>query len=234
MGKKGTIVLIHGFLGSFRTWEKMRFYLLWKGYNVKSPTLPSELKTTNPDAGKAADYVYRYLSFRKVENPLILVGHSFGGLIAKQFYLKFREEYDIPAIITLSTPHRGVRWGRKIMSFIMENIDLPPGKTIPWINKETLMNLNRTFSYDSPVIGKLNKAFYGDIKFLLIGATIDSPRHLTPVGDGVVELDSQIPPFVKRLPNVRYRIFHGVNHMNIQKIPQTRDLIYRFIGEIMD
>ena len=231
MRKRGTIVLIHGFLASYRTWQNLRYYLLWKGYNVVSPTLPVELKTIDPDAEKAAEYVHRYISFRRAESPIVLVGHSFGGLIAKQFYLKFHESYRIPAIVTIASPHRGVRWGRKIISFILKNMDLPAGKSV--LSKRTLSNLSRTFSFDSPAVRKLDGTFYHDVRFLLIGAVSEMLRFLTPLGDGVVELDSQIPPWVRDRENVEFKIFHGVYHMNVQKVPQTMDAVFRFIQRFL-
>ena len=235
---RGTILLIHGVKSDERTWRKLKIYLNGKGFNVITFTLPRDISTHKPDPYRAARHIKRRLQYRKIQLPIILIGHSFGGLIAKAFLLEYREEYDIPVLITLATPHKGVRWGRKALSLVLKQFGglRKVDKLTEKLTKYSIYKLAQTFSYNSKIIQDLNRAFdIKSVKFFLIGAENSTFRDnfLTRIGDGVVELESQIPPeFIER-ENVEYFVFYNVSHTQIHKTPAVRGLIYRFLMKAM-
>jgi len=230
MGEKPTVILIHGVLATQNTWKKLLPYLVLKGYRVIAPTLPFENSTIRPDPFEAAKYVKHVVGHYRFNKPIFLIGHSFGGLVAKAFLLKYGNEIPIKSIITLASPHLGVRWSKRIVKHLLELIEDFEGDEKMRIIKWNFYSIRKVFSYNSEIVKELNKAFeYKEIKFLLIGAYDQRFRMLTPVGDGVVELDSQVPPEFIKKENVEHFVFYNVGHTQIQKIPGTRDLIHRFL-----
>ncbi len=228
-----TVILVHGYLATWRTWLKLKPYLMLRGFRVYSPTLPYRLVSVRPDPYDSAEYIYRYLSFKRMEGNIYLIGHSFGGLISKAFLLRYGDEFPIRGIITLATPHMGVRWSRKIIYALYREIKNLQGLEFAEFIRGSLHYIGKTFSYNSPIIRELNRAFEkNEIRFLLLGADRAGIGSLfTPAGDGVVELESQIPPQFREFENVEYFTFYNVLHTEIQKIPQSRSLIYRFISK---
>ncbi len=229
--KRQVIVLIHGYLATWRTWMKLKPYLVLRGMDVHSPTLPYRLVSVRPDPFDAADYVYRYLRNRRIKGQIYLIGHSFGGLISKAFLRRYSNEFSIRGIVTLATPHRGVRWTRKMIHNIYRQIASVEGDEFARFVRGTLFYISRAFNFDSPIIRELNGVFESmNVRYLLLGADMGGiGSAFTPVGDGVVELDSQVPPEFVEKENVEHFVFHGVGHTQIQKIPQSRDIIWRFI-----
>ncbi|MBN2331528.1 MAG: alpha/beta fold hydrolase [Deltaproteobacteria bacterium] len=58
---------------------------------------------------------------------LVLIGHSMGGLICRQYAARYAEDYTVTSIITLGTPHRGTMlWSLGIGAAAH---DLRPGST---------------------------------------------------------------------------------------------------------
>jgi len=183
--RQKTILLIHGVLGSQKTWRKLKTYLHGKGYHIIAFRLPLEISTGKPDPYRAARHIKRRLKYRKIYSPLILIGHSFGGLIAKAFLLEYGDEYDIPVLITLATPHKGVRWGRKTFSMLTEIFGGLRWEGIEELLPLSLYKISQTFSYNSRIIQNLNRAFeLKSVRFLLIGAVKSKFRLVTPVGGG--------------------------------------------------
>ncbi|WP_129337961.1 alpha/beta hydrolase family protein [Cellulomonas endophytica] len=79
---EGTAVLVHGLWGSPSDWTWVAAALEARGWDVRTPDLPSHRA---PDAGLAADaeavrVVVRGL--RAARRPVVLVGWSYGGTVA--------------------------------------------------------------------------------------------------------------------------------------------------------
>ncbi len=226
-----TLILIHGFLATWRTWTKLKPYLMLRGFRVYSPSLPYKLVSIRPDPYESAEYIYRYLSFKRIEGDVFLIGHSFGGLISKALLLRYGNVLPVRGVITLATPHMGVMWSKNIISSIYREIKGLQGNEFARFLKSSLHYIGRTFAYGSPIIDELNRAFHlKGVRFLLLGSDKAGIGSLiTSAGDGVVELESQVPRRFRELENVEHFIFYNVFHTEIQKIPQSRDLIHRFI-----
>ena len=86
VGTSGSpIVLLHGFLGSGRSWGA-EFDLLGANHRVIVPDLRGFGASPKPASGYSldehADAVAALLSELRVDQPALLVGHSFGGVVA--------------------------------------------------------------------------------------------------------------------------------------------------------
>lgn len=70
---KPTVVLVHGAFADSSSWEGVTRILLAEGYPVVAAANP--LRGLQSDA----DYVYNVLN--SIEGPIVLVGHSYGGMV---------------------------------------------------------------------------------------------------------------------------------------------------------
>ena len=70
---KPTIVLVHGAWADGSSWSAVTTALQHRGYTVD--VVPNPLRGVQSDA----DYVARYL--KTVTGPIVLVGHSYGGMV---------------------------------------------------------------------------------------------------------------------------------------------------------
>ena len=83
----GTVVFLHGWALSDRTYRRSLDQLAGRGYAVLAPALPgfrstSELPSDQLSQTGYADWVADFLEVLEVSEPVTLVGHSFGGAVA--------------------------------------------------------------------------------------------------------------------------------------------------------
>jgi pimeloyl-ACP methyl ester carboxylesterase len=72
-GSKPTIVLVHGGWADGSSWDHVISILQWEGYTVDAPP--------NPLRGLASDSAYLASYLKTISGPVILVGHSVGGMV---------------------------------------------------------------------------------------------------------------------------------------------------------
>jgi len=124
------VVLVHGYLGSDNSWvapgimeilskrdrklagtyyhtpQGMQFFSI--GAVPKRPVYTLNLPSIAP-IGLQADWLHVYLGDirqRHPRQPIILVGHSAGGLVARTLLVR-NQPADITHLITIATPHLG-------------------------------------------------------------------------------------------------------------------------------
>ena len=71
-----TVVLIHGAFADSGSWDGVAQRLVGRGYRV--------LNLANPLRGVSSDAQYAASVIRSVKGPLVLVGHSYGGMVISQ------------------------------------------------------------------------------------------------------------------------------------------------------
>jgi pimeloyl-ACP methyl ester carboxylesterase len=72
-GPQPTIVLVHGGWADSSSWDRVIFILQSEGYTVDAP--PNPLEGLKPDTA----YLESFL--KTITGPIILVGHSYGGMV---------------------------------------------------------------------------------------------------------------------------------------------------------
>ena len=72
-GAKPTIVLEHGGFADGSSWDQVISILQREGYTVDAPP--------NPLQGLASDSAYLASYLKTISGPIILVGHSYGGMV---------------------------------------------------------------------------------------------------------------------------------------------------------
>ena len=109
-----TIVLIHGFWVTPRSWEQWVEYYEAKGFNVIAPAYPGyevEVEALNADPTPIAELtvpkIVAHLEsvIKPLENPPIIIGHSAGGVFTQ---LLLDKGYGAAAVALNSAPTEGV------------------------------------------------------------------------------------------------------------------------------
>ncbi|GAB3254701.1 alpha/beta hydrolase [Kineosporia babensis] len=115
MSRPDTVVLVHGLWVTPRSWEEWIPYYQAKGLNVIAPAYPGfdievEALRENPDviAGLTVPDTLDHLEsvIRGVENPPIIMGHSFGGTLTQ---LLLARGLGAAGVVIDSAPTEGVR-----------------------------------------------------------------------------------------------------------------------------
>ena len=115
-GSGRPVVLLHGMLGSGRYWDEI-MRLLADDYRVIAPDLLGFGHSPKPeDADYSRDthiaWIIRTLDEMHVKDPLILVGHSMGALIALGLAVKYPER--VAKLILVGMPvYRNVEEARR-------------------------------------------------------------------------------------------------------------------------
>ena len=114
-GEPDTIVLVHGFWVTPRSWEDWKAHYESKGYRVLSPAYPGfevEVEALNADPTVIAELtlpaIMEHLEsvVGALEKPPILIGHSAGGTLTQ---LLLDRGYGAVGVVLNSAPTEGVR-----------------------------------------------------------------------------------------------------------------------------
>ena len=104
------IICIPGFSGSASDWDKMVEHLKSEGFaNCHAVTFETRgLGKSLEDYAAILKDKIKELQGGKIDT-VYLIGHSTGGLIAREFarQSKVMGDYEVPTIVTLGTPHHG-------------------------------------------------------------------------------------------------------------------------------
>lgn len=106
-----TVLLLHGFFQTRNVWEVMEDRLRYDGFGVFSFDLGGLFSTFNTTrAGELAERIAEKIEricARSGLERFHIVGHSKGGLIAREYIQRFGGERRVKSLITLGTPHHG-------------------------------------------------------------------------------------------------------------------------------
>ncbi len=122
------ILMIHGFFGGSNNWVYHRHLLEANGHkNVFSINLGSPFKTIEEYGTAVKEKVARIQEVTG-RDDLILIGHSMGGIVGKEYIYTHAEEQGVNVIgeISLGTPHDGTRMA-PLLSWL-----LPPAKAMEY------------------------------------------------------------------------------------------------------
>lgn len=106
-----TVLLLHGFFQTRNVWEIMEDRLRYDGYGVFSFDLGglfSRFNTRRPTdlAAMIAEKIER-ICVRTGLQRFHVIGHSKGGLIAREYVQRHGGRARVKSVITLGTPHHG-------------------------------------------------------------------------------------------------------------------------------
>src|SRR5215213_7350081 len=110
-----TIVLVHGFWVTPRSWEKWVEHYEGKGYEVITPAYPGfevEVEALREDPSPIANLrvpetiAHLESVIRELERPPFLIGHSYGGLLTQML---LDRGLGIAGVAIDSAPPEGIR-----------------------------------------------------------------------------------------------------------------------------
>ncbi len=105
------VLLLHGFFQTRNVWEVMEDRLRYDGMGVFSFDLGGLFATFNTERpGALAEHIAEKLERICARTGLTsfhIVGHSKGGLIAREYVQHFGGDARVKSLITLGTPHHG-------------------------------------------------------------------------------------------------------------------------------
>lgn len=152
----GLIIFLHGLNGDKSTWENVPVLVhqsLGAAFNIATPEYSAKVYSTSK-VEKSARQIRTFLDTHHPNaDPIILVGYSLGGLIARELCRQLLVEGDdallnkIPAAITFGTPLEGAKWGNLVL------------RNLPFLNKlSDIGNSQRAFTaYKSAINASLDR-----------------------------------------------------------------------------
>lgn len=109
--KPEAVLLLHGFFQTRNVWEVMEDRLRYDGYGVFSFDLGGLFARFNTErAGDLAEHVagkIERICARTGLERFHIVGHSKGGLIAREYVQHHGGDRRVASLVTLGTPHHG-------------------------------------------------------------------------------------------------------------------------------
>jgi 3-oxoadipate enol-lactonase len=243
------VVFLPGLGGAARLWDPQMTSFSAAGYQPVALDLPgcgSRPPVDAMDFDMLAADLERTVDERKLDRPVI-VGHSFGGMIA-QTALRRRPHGYRAAVLTGTSPAFGAPSGDFQKKFIADRLGpLDRGGTMADMAKESADKLmavgadpaNRALLIE--VMGALSPRSYRAAMQCLVG--FDERANLgqidVPVLCLVGSLDRNAPPAVmermaSKISGARYVCMHGLGHMPNLEAPGVFDAaIFAFLREVL-
>ena len=123
--QESVIILVPGYLMNEGCMWILRWRLLRDGFTVRVLEPVNKMSSIDSQARRLGEFIATIING---DPSLILIGHSLGGLVCRQYVAKY--SYGRPNVcrlITLGTPHRGTKlWSMGIGAVVR---DLRPGSS---------------------------------------------------------------------------------------------------------
>ncbi|WP_413111475.1 alpha/beta fold hydrolase [Thaumasiovibrio sp. DFM-14] len=141
--KKIKVVVLHGLYMHGVVMIPLCRRITQAGYEVLNLTY----NTIKPDTEKMFEEIDQFAQ----REPIILVGHSMGGVMSRQ-YLESRQDNSVQAVITLGTPHQGAKIAKYIHRIGLKDVVLRDSakyllpQKVEWTHRARLYSLAGNFS----------------------------------------------------------------------------------------
>lgn len=186
------VVLVHGYQTSANIWYKHNITRsLNQIFQNKHQFYAANLPSNAPISVQAAVLSKQLKHFKN--QPIILVGHSVGGLVAR--FLTVKQPSNIKALITLASPHLGSELanGVRITNQLLDTF-MPFTSALPLFNKlNNSQGLMQDISINSYLLNYLNQQTHPDICYVSI------LRNNLPVSEFIINQNSQNMNYVPAL-----------------------------------
>lgn len=101
------VILIHGLYHNVSAWVLYRRLLIRKGFRNTRAFGYSSLNTNFFELLKRLEKEVENLLERFPDQPVVLIGHSLGGLLARAYAEDPANSQNVAAVVTLGAPHQG-------------------------------------------------------------------------------------------------------------------------------
>lgn len=221
--KNGPVVLfIHGTASANDIWEKQYQLLNKSDYRVIGVDLRGHGKSKDPGGvcttGDHVEDLKKTLEYMDIKEPIIIIGHSFGAVLA----VKFAEKYPIlvAKLLLVSLPARVPKILLKYYKWFL-------GKPIQFLKKkiDLILKLPLKKRYKLAVSTDLNvvKQIWQeslDWDFLKSVPKVSCPVYLSVGRFDYIALRSMVETLHKELPNSSYKVFNWASHTCMEDNPR--------------
>ena len=142
------IILVHGYLRTYRDMRVLKKYLIELGYKVVRADLPLTFDEIDKGVEEFSIFIRNIIKNLKEDEKISLVGHSTGGLVIRKFLLNNKEliRY-IDNSVLIATPNKG----NEIAKFAVDNLKILPKifKTINSLHPQKVKKIK--LLYDIPI-----------------------------------------------------------------------------------
>lgn len=207
-GKPGPdVVLIHGLDEPGGIWDDLVPELVQAGWVTWEFRYPNDQAIDH-----SADLLAEYWEELEATEPVVLIGHSMGGLVIRDFVTRWRHLEDAPAAVTgpkvggvilVGTPNQGSEWARlrgwlEVREWF---VDVQEGRFSLWAGlRDGTGAAKIDLRPDSGFLSELNaRAWPEDIPVCVIGGRITEPTpemraSLDALSEdlGIEDLDAQV------------------------------------------
>ncbi len=164
------VILVHGWVHNRSAFVLMQRALRRAGlgplHTFDYPSITGDLSQAARDLGSLVERVVG----DAVEDSCVLIGHSMGGLIARQYVQQLGGHHLVDTVITLGTPHRGTyaAW----LGFGRASVQCRPGSTyLQQLERTARPGLARWVAYYSDLDLMITPAVSAKLTHPALGAT---------------------------------------------------------------
>lgn len=207
---KKKVVLVHGFFKNSKDMEFLNKNLSYKGYECLSINLPLTFKSLEENFLIFEEKIKILISKLNENEKIVLVGHSTGGLIIRNFLTKTEFHSYINCSILIATPNKG----SSLADFMCK---IPGIKNIfKTLRDIRTKNIKKLSLYSK---AKSNMAIIsGDKSDLLIGKILFSEPN-----------DGRVSVFSSEISCIKESIILPFDHLKIHHKMETVDIIDHYI-----
>ncbi len=243
------IFFVHGAGGDVDAWEFVRSQFLDKGFASISMDLRGHGYSAHPRSSKSYEIenlvadIVSVLDEEKVEN-IILIGHSYGAVVATHFAIEHPERLDKLIIIsgTYSSPHYlRHRPVKKIVNRIINFAAFfSPKSRSNWHSKYPQGKVHKDYEF----VGLIRTIFYNSWGSYLLTSkqniNLDIKHKLSKIKTPTLVIvgakDSVFPHAIshqmhQEIANSKFEVIEEANHVVILNHPdETVNLIHKFLN----
>jgi triacylglycerol lipase len=105
--RRAPVVLVHGFGATVAVWARLRQQLYAEGFSHVVMAGYSAVRTDPATVCAGVAALCQAVGSSSVSSGIHLVGHSLGGLVARQVAQSVGAAVRVDTLVTIATPHRG-------------------------------------------------------------------------------------------------------------------------------
>lgn len=223
------VVLIHGLDEPGGIWDELQTTLQQKGLVVWPFRYPNDQAIE-----LSADFLAAQWSSLPADHPVVLVGHSMGGLVIRDFVTRHSPTTpSVHGVILMATPNHGSEWARfRVWLEVREQFTKMQRREFSLLAalQEGTGAAKVDLRPDSDFLQKLNaRPWPAEIPIRLIGGVITEPTG--EMQAGLNALDTELGPDAEAVTtglrtwwhNLGQALGDGVVSVDSLKLPHTQD-----------
>ncbi len=256
INKKGNkfLIFLHGWPLNYTVWKKELGYFKKRGYSTIAPDLRGHGKSDKPE--RLQDYTFDkfakdidIIAKKERAKDFVLIGHSFGGMIALAYYSLFPQK--VKALILLDTIYENplkhlplikhlhlTSFTENFLKFILNNTKIKK-KHFPYIDFSKFKDHNDFFYWlkgaeVTPL--KSNLACLEEVIEFNQRRVLSKINIPTLIIEGSKDYKTpldEVKKMAEKIKKAKLKIISGTGHdTNIRRSGEVEKIIFEFLNEI--